>query len=116
MYRVLHILSDEEIGECRKIAEATPFVDGKITNPHMSAKNNEQLHDHGAYERSSAILRGALLRSLPWREAGIIDTVLPAASPPGPFARLGNIIPLALGFAFLLAAIALARRGRYRKT
>jgi PKHD-type hydroxylase len=63
MYRVLQILTAEEVAECRRIAEATPFVDGKITNPHMSAKNNEQLHDHAAYERSSAILRSALLRS-----------------------------------------------------
>lgn len=63
MYRVLQILTDEEVAECRRIAAATPFVDGRITNPHMKAKNNEQLHDHSAYEQSSAILRSALLRS-----------------------------------------------------
>ena len=60
--------------------------------------------------------RGALLHALPWRQAGAIETVLPAPLPGGPFARLGNIIPLALGFILLLAAIALARRDRYRKT
>ncbi len=61
--------------------------------------------------------RGDLLNSLPWRTAGVIDTDLPAPLPGlSPFARLGNVIPLALGFAFLFAAIALARRGRYRKT
>jgi hypothetical protein len=31
-----------------------------------------------------------------------------------PFARFGNIIPLALGFLLLIAAIALDRRARYR--
>ena len=48
---------------------------------------------------------GRLLRSLPWRTAGIIDTRLPAPKPPTPFARLGNILPLL--FALLLAALAL---------
>ncbi len=61
--------------------------------------------------------RGALLRSLPWRQAGIIDTELPTALPGlGLFARFGNVIPLALGFMLLFAAIALARGPRYRKT
>ena len=41
---------------------------------------------------------------------GIIDAVLPIAlSAPTPFARLGNIIPLTLGFLLLIAAIALGR-------
>jgi apolipoprotein N-acyltransferase len=47
---------------------------------------------------------GRLLRSLPWRTAGIIDTRLPAPKPPTPFARLGNFLPLL--FALLLAALA----------
>ena len=40
MYRVLPILSDDEIAQCRKIAETAPFVDGRITNPHNTAKQN----------------------------------------------------------------------------
>ena len=61
--------------------------------------------------------RGDLLHSLPWRTAGVIETDLPAPLPGlSLFAQLGNIIPIALGFAFLFAAIALARRARYRKT
>jgi apolipoprotein N-acyltransferase len=55
---------------------------------------------------------GALLHSLPWREAGVIDARLPAAKPPTPFARFGNILPL--GFALLLAALALLVRRRER--
>jgi apolipoprotein N-acyltransferase len=47
---------------------------------------------------------GRLLRSLPWRTAGIIDTRLPPPHAPTPFARLGNVLPLLL--ALLLAAIA----------
>ncbi|MCY7281468.1 MAG: apolipoprotein N-acyltransferase [Sphingomonas bacterium] len=61
--------------------------------------------------------RGALLNALPWRTAGVIETNLPAPLPRlGLFARLGNVIPLALGFLLLIVAIALARRGRYRQT
>ena len=63
MYRVLQILTDAEIAECRRIAAAAPFVDGRITNPHMTAKQNEQLHDAGAYQQSSELIRGAMLRS-----------------------------------------------------
>jgi len=61
--------------------------------------------------------RGRLLQSIPAGVAGVIDAGLPppAASAP-PFARLGNFIPLALGFLLLIAAIALARRPRYRHT
>jgi hypothetical protein len=59
--------------------------------------------------------RGGVDRSLPWRTAGAIDWVLPLpAVAPTPFARLGNIIPLALGFFLLIAAIVLDRRRRYR--
>jgi PKHD-type hydroxylase len=63
MYRVLQILTDADIAECRRIAAAAPFVDGRITNPHMTAKQNEQLHDAGAYQQSSELIRGAMLRS-----------------------------------------------------
>ena len=63
MYRVLQILTDAEVAECRKIAASAPFVDGRLSNPHNTAKQNEQLHDPGAYQRSSELLRLAMLRS-----------------------------------------------------
>ena len=63
MYRVLQILNDAEVAECRRIAAAAPFVHGRITNPHNKAKENEQLHDAGAYQKSSELLRTAMLRS-----------------------------------------------------
>ena len=63
MYRVLQILTADEVAECRRIAAATPFVDGRISNPHNKAKQNEQLHDQAAYQKSSELLRQALLRS-----------------------------------------------------
>ncbi|MGI8931196.1 MAG: apolipoprotein N-acyltransferase [Sphingomicrobium sp.] len=59
---------------------------------------------------------GRVLHSLPWQTAGMIDAVLPAPLGPTPFARLGNIIPLALAFLLLIAAIALDRSHRYSET
>ena len=51
---------------------------------------------------------GKLIRSLKWREAGVIDARLPPPKPPTPFARFGNVLPLL--FALLLAAAAIAVR------
>jgi PKHD-type hydroxylase len=63
MYRVLKILTDAEVAECRKIAASAPFVDGRITNPHNKTKQNEQLHDASAYQTSSQLLLKAFGRS-----------------------------------------------------
>lgn len=63
MYKVLPILTAQEVEECRKIAASAPFVDGRFTNPHNTAKQNEQLHDQTAYQRSAQILQGALARN-----------------------------------------------------
>jgi len=63
MYRVLQILTPQEVAECRKIAAAAPFRDGRVSNPHNKAKQNEQLHDAAAYQRSSELLKQALSRS-----------------------------------------------------
>ena len=57
--------------------------------------------------------RGNLVKSLPWRTAGVIDAVLPpAANAPTVFARFGNIIPLLLGFFLIFGGIVLGRKRR----
>ena len=57
--------------------------------------------------------RGHVVKALPWRTAGVIDAVLPpAANAPPPFARLGNLIPLILGFLLITGGIVLGRRRR----
>ena len=58
---------------------------------------------------------GEIVESLPWRTVGVIDTMLPPAAKPTLFARLGNLIPLLIGFALLIGGIALGRSGRYRQ-
>jgi PKHD-type hydroxylase len=68
MYRILQLLTDAEIAECRRIAAQAPFVDGRITNPHNVAKQNEQLHEPQAYQKSSQLLLQAFARSEEFRE------------------------------------------------
>jgi apolipoprotein N-acyltransferase len=57
--------------------------------------------------------RGRIVQSVPWLTAGSIDASLPHPLAPTLFARFGNIIPLALGFLLIGAAIALSRGRRY---
>ena len=57
--------------------------------------------------------RGNIVKSLPWRTAGVIDAVLPpAAKAPPLFARFGNLIPILLGFLTIIGGIVLGRRRR----
>jgi len=77
MYRILQILTDGEVAECRTIAASAPFVHGRITNPHNKAKENEQLHDAAAYQKSSELLRNAMLRS-----AEFMDFAFPVSLAP----------------------------------
>ena len=68
MYRILQLLTDAEVAECKQIAASTQFVDGRITNPHNQAKQNEQLHDATAYQKSSQLLQQAYARSQEFHE------------------------------------------------
>ena len=68
MYRVLDILTPEEVAECRQIASGATFVHGKISNPHNKAKQNEQLHEQAAYQRSAKLVLDAMLGSEEFRE------------------------------------------------
>lgn len=77
MYRILRVLTDEEIGECRRIAAAAQFVDGRISNPHNIAKQNEQLHEAGPYQQSSDLLRQALIRSEAFRNFSFAYALAP---------------------------------------
>jgi PKHD-type hydroxylase len=77
MYRVLQILTDEEVAECRRIAAAAQFVDGRISNPHNTAKQNEQLHEAGPYQQSSELLRQALVRSEEFRNFSFAYALAP---------------------------------------
>ena len=60
MFREYEILSAVQVTELRQIAASANFVDGRISNPHSKVKQNLQLHDEAAYNRSSQILTQAL--------------------------------------------------------
>ena len=77
MFNLIRIITDEQIAELRAIAAAAEFVDGRISNPHSTVKNNTQLHAGDAYERSSAMLRAALLASGPFRDCALPKAIMP---------------------------------------
>ena len=77
MFRVLQILTAAEIAECKRIAAAAPFVDGRITNPHNKSKVNEQLHDAEAYQKSSQLLLAAVGRSQEFMEFAFPVAIAP---------------------------------------
>src|SRR5258708_31337512 len=68
MYRVMTVLTPQEVEECQRIGAAAPFVDGRITKPHNTAKQNEQLHEPQAYQKSSKLLLQAFARSEEFRD------------------------------------------------
>jgi PKHD-type hydroxylase len=63
MYRVVKILSPQQVAECRDIAANATFVDGKVSNPHNKAKQNEQLHEQTAYRKSARLILEAMSAS-----------------------------------------------------
>ena len=77
MYRVLPLLTPAEVEECKRIAAAAKFVDGRITNPHNLAKQNEQLHEPQAYQKSSQLLLQAFGRSEEFREFAFPVAIAP---------------------------------------
>lgn len=77
MYRIIDLLSPAEIAECREIAAGATFIDGKVSNPHNKAKQNEQLHEQSAYQRSAKIIIDAMSRS-----AEFLEFVFPAQIAP----------------------------------
>ncbi len=77
MYRILPLLNPEEVAECRRIAANTTFVDGRATNPHNKAKNNQQLHDPAASQASAQIMLKAFGRSEEFREFAFPAMIAP---------------------------------------
>jgi PKHD-type hydroxylase len=77
MFKLFPVLSAEAVSDLRSLAAAAPFVDGRITNPHSTVKNNLQLHNSAAYERSSDLLRSALLTSQDFRNFAFPKAIAP---------------------------------------
>src|SRR5512146_1475713 len=62
------VLTADELAELRRLAAKARFVDGRISSPHSTVKDNLQIdHQDKAYEASTRILAGALQRNEPFR-------------------------------------------------
>lgn len=77
MYRILPLLNADEVAECRRIAAQTQFIDGRASNPHNKAKNNQQLHDPAAGQVSSQLMLKAFARSDEFREFAFPAKIAP---------------------------------------
>lgn len=73
-----HILQPAEINTLREIAARATFIDGRLTNPHNTTKQNQQLnYQDEAYKTSAQLLRDALLRSEEFRNFAFATRVAP---------------------------------------
>ncbi len=62
MFRMIEgVLTRQQLNELGTIASQAKFVDGRISNPHSKVKNNLQIHDPAAQERSAQMIASALL-------------------------------------------------------
>jgi PKHD-type hydroxylase len=78
MFRLIPLLSPDQIAELRAIAESHQFVDGRITNPHSKVKNNLQLHHGEAQARVAEVIRTALLANEDFRHSVYPKAIAPA--------------------------------------
>jgi PKHD-type hydroxylase len=77
MFKEIHVLGRSQVDELKQIAASAPFVDGRITNPHNKAKQNLQLHDAQAYQKSSNLLLQALMAHEDFRNFAMPVNIAP---------------------------------------
>ena len=61
MFKEIELLTPGQVAELKSVAASARFVDGRISNPHSKVKQNLQLHDDAAFQKSSQLLMQALL-------------------------------------------------------
>jgi PKHD-type hydroxylase len=71
------LLTAEQLLRLREIAAKAPFADGRLTNPHNTAKQNLQLHDQTSYQESSQILLHALMAHEDFRNFAMPASIAP---------------------------------------
>ncbi len=77
MFKQLKILDQSQVHEVKAIAGSAQFVDGKISNPHSKVKNNLQLHDLDAYNKTSKILHDALMSNPEFTDFAFPEKIAP---------------------------------------
>ncbi|TMJ19379.1 MAG: Fe2+-dependent dioxygenase [Alphaproteobacteria bacterium] len=71
------LLTQAQVAELTRIASAARFVDGRISNPHSTVKNNLQLDDDKAYQASSQLMLKALYAHEDFRNFAFPVAILP---------------------------------------
>jgi PKHD-type hydroxylase len=71
------LLGAAQVEELRRIAASAQFVDGRISNPHNSAKQNLQLHDQNLYQQSAKIVLQAFAANEEFRNFAFAATIAP---------------------------------------
>lgn len=77
MFKQLSLLNNSQVDEIKAIASNANFVDGKISNPHSKVKNNLQLHDLEAYNKTSKILNDALMSNPEFTDFAFPEKIAP---------------------------------------
>jgi len=71
------LLTAAQVAELSRIAAGARFVDGRISNPHSTVKNNLQLDDQAAYQASSQLMLQAMHAHEDFRNFAFPVTILP---------------------------------------
>jgi PKHD-type hydroxylase len=72
------VLTAPEVAQLHALAERGRFVDGRISSPHSTVKDNLQLdHADQAYQASSRLLAEALMRNDPFRNFAFPSLMAP---------------------------------------
>ena len=83
MFRLIeNVLNRQQLGELGTIAKCANFVEGRISNPHSKVKNNLQINDQAAQQKSAQIMADALLTN-----EDFINFAMPAEFAPPLLAR-----------------------------
>ena len=75
--QIPNLLSADQIAMVKTEVETAKFVDGRISNPYSKVKNNIQLGDTGAYDRTSQVLMNALMAHEDFRNFAMPHHVIP---------------------------------------
>lgn len=75
---ILDFLTREEVSRLQQFASEASFVNGRITNPHNKAKNNEQVEvGSPVHQQSSQLIADALIRDQEFRDFAMPTRIAP---------------------------------------
>jgi len=75
---IADVLTSEEVAQVRALADRARFVDGRISSPHSTVKDNLQIdHADEAYTQSSRLMAQALQRSEQFRNFAFPSLMAP---------------------------------------